>query len=421
MNMIPMFFLIFIVLNCMQNTTDTLYFSKNVLDPSAEVDSHFVHVQNGSFILDGNEFRFAGTNAYYLPNFEKLNPEVVNRAFDAFKTAGITVVRMWAFYDGYDCGYSSIDPNENVIQVQPGVYDESALQDLDAVIAKGKQRNIRFILSFINYWDELGGICQYNTWAGAEAPSFNMEFFLSNEDTQKWYREYISMLLNRVNTFTGIAYKDEPAIFSWQIMNEARNSGKDPQILRDWYQEIARYIKSIAPNQLLGTGEEGFDENMPTEYSLNSYSNTYVLRAEEGTSYSMNTAIPEIDYGNAHWYPNHFGFGDIVNNELLKSQEAWVTDHKNIAAANSKPFLLGEYGFAGWGDERVVAIYNNLWSLAEEIELDGSLLWQLTADDVKCTEFGGNICWPGGRKDDALFLDFMKHIEAMQYGRYAEE
>ena len=374
----------------------------------------FVHVQNGAFALDGNEFRFAGTNAYYLPNYAKIDPAVVERSFNTFKAAGISVVRMWAFYDGYDCGYSSEDPNENVIQLSPGVYSEEALRDLDFVIARGKQQNIRFILPLINYWDELGGICQYNTWAGAENPSGNMDFFLSSKDTQLWFKQYIYMLLNRVNTFTGVAYKNEPTIFSWQIMNEGRNSGQDPVILRDWYREMAQYIKSITPDHLVGTGEEGFDHNKPSVYSINQYSNGYPLRANEGSSYLLNTAIPEIDYGNAHWYPSEYGYGHTITQNLITAQNAWLKDHSKIAKKVGKPFLLGEYGFPGWGDERVAAMYTALWDKAEEINLDGSLLWQLTSDYTKCTEYGGNICWPAGREDTELFRAFMIHIKQVQ-------
>ncbi len=407
-NLIYVWFLVVLAVSPFLELQDNFY------NPPDKMTS-FAEVSEGTFLLNGGEFRFVGTNAYYLPNYKKLDPTVVERAFNAFNVAGITVVRMWAFYDGFDCGYSAVDDNENVIQVAPGIYNEEALRHLDYIIARGKRQNIRFILPFINFWDELGGICQYNTWAGAEKPSQNMEFFLSNDKTQEWFRNYIKMLLNRVNTYTGVAYKDEPAIFSWQIMNEGRNRGQDPKILRDWYREMAQYIKSIDPNHLVGTGEEGFDHNTPDQYSLSEYSNTYALRANEGTSYVMNTAIPEIDYGNAHWYPSEFGFGYNITENLLRAQNAWLTDHQRIAADYGKPFVLGEYGFPGWGDERVVAMYTSLWRTAEEIKLDGSLFWQLTADYVKCPEYGGNICWPGGREDTHLFKTFMQHVENVQY------
>ncbi|MEX1062147.1 MAG: hypothetical protein WEC12_00975, partial [Balneolaceae bacterium] len=295
--------------------------------PPQMAPGEFVGAADAGFTLNGEEFRFAGTNAYYLPNYEKLDSRVVDEAFDTFEQAGVTVVRMWAFYDGYDCGYSRSNTSENVIQTAPGEFNESALRDLDRVIAKGKERGIRFILPFVNYWDELGGICQYNTWAGASDPSRNTSFFINNADTQKWYRNYIEMLLNRVNTETGIAYKDEPAIFSWQIMNEGRNKGEDPAVMRDWYREIAQYIKSIDSNHLLTTGEDGFDEGVPSDYSVDQYSNRYVLQAGEGTSYSMNIAIPEIDYGNAHWYAEEFGFGSTVDQSMIDAQKAWIGHH----------------------------------------------------------------------------------------------
>lgn len=377
---------------------------------SPRYSGSFVQVQNSDFVRDGEVMRFAGTNAYYLPNYEKLNPAVVDRALDLFEDSGISVIRMWGFYDGYDCGYSQQDSNENVIQISPGEYSEAALRDLDNVIAKGKDRGIGFIIPFINYWDQLGGVCQYNTWAGATDPSTNMEFFLSNSDTQKWYKDYIEMLLNRVNTVTGIAYKDEPAIVAWQIMNEGRNSGKNAEILRDWYQEIAQYIKSIDSNHLVSTGEEGFDDGTPAVYSVGEYSNAYTLRANEGTSYVLNTAIPEIDFGNAHWYPSEYGFGSEINDDLLRAQRAWVSDHKDIAESHGKPFIIGEFGFPGWGDERVNTMYNALYDHAESIQLDGNLLWQLTADGTKCWEFGGNICYPEGREDDGLYSEFTDHV-----------
>ena len=386
-------------------------------DPDA-----FISVRNSNFEVDGRTFRFAGTNAYYLPNYQKLNPGVVDRTLDAFQDAGINVVRMWAFYDGYDCGWSKNDATENVIQTAPGQYSEQALRDLDRVIAKGKQRGIRFVLVLLNYWDELGGICQYNTWAGASNPSQNMNFFINNSNTQKWFKDYISMLLNRVNTETGRAYKDDPAVFGWQIINEGRNPGQAPQVLRDWYRDIARYIKSIDSSHLVSTGEEGFDDAslgqwesggfVHPNYSSQEYSNTYVLRADQGTSVVLNTAISEIDFVSAHWYPGDWGWRDGTDSERNRAMRAWLSDHQSIAEGRGKPFVLGEYGFHDSNWRPVPSLYNELWNHAEQIRLDGSFLWQFTiSSGPKCREFGGNICWPD---DASLYNNFKNHIQSVE-------
>lgn len=373
---------------------------------TSQKSSVFITTKDADFYVGGQPFRFAGTNAYYLPTYEKINPRFVDESLDAFQEAGITVIRMWGFYDGLP-QYSA----DITLQPQAGVYNETDLRHLDNVIAKAKRRGIRVILALLNYWKELGGVPQYNKWAGN--PDGDMAYFIDDPNTQRWYKEYINMLLNRTNSITGIKYKDEPGIFSWEIIGEARLPDGDPKRLRDWYQEMARYIKKIDPNHLVATGEEGFESNIPLKYSAKQYSNTYVLNSNLGTSYLLNTSIPEIDYGTAHWYPTLYGFKDHSYEQILRAQRAWLLDHITIAEEQGKPFLLGEYGYAGWGNPQQLMIYKELWKLAEREQMDGSLLWQFTVDSTKCFESGGNICWPGGRKDHLLYESFLKHITAL--------
>lgn len=373
-------------------------------ESEASVNS-FVSVENGDFVVDGEKFKFAGTNSYHLPTYQKINEGMVDETFDAFEEAGVTVVRMWAFFDGPS------ENNDSVLQPSAGEYNEAGLQNLDKVIAKGKEHGIRFILTLVNKWDAYGGVKQYNEWAGN--PEGGVSHFINNSDTQQWYKDYISMLINRENTETGVEYKNESAIFSWEIMNEGLLEGGDPQEMRDWYQEIAQFIKSEDPNHMVSTGEEGFESSSPSGYSYDKYSNDYVLRSDFGSSYKLNTAIPEIDYGTAHWYPAVWGFNGEEN--MLAAQKAWLKDHIEIAEKEGKPFVLGEYGDDnGWGDSGQLKMYKDFWKNAEEMELDGSLIWQLTPTHTKCFEFGGNICWPGGRQDQELYDAFTKHIDNIQ-------
>ncbi|MCC5907882.1 MAG: hypothetical protein JJU13_16840, partial [Balneolaceae bacterium] len=116
----------------------------------------------------------------------------------------------------------------------------------------------------------------------------------------------------------------------------------------------------------------------------------------------------------AHWYPGEFGFGSTVNDNLLRAQRAWLSDHQKIAQNAGKPFYIGEFGLAGWGDSRVKEMYEALYKHAEEIKLDGNLLWQLVADGTKCWEFGGNICYPSGRSDTRHYNKFKQHVKNMK-------
>lgn len=372
----------------------------------------------GGNLVDGADtnFQFNGTNAYYLPNYQIIDSRVVDRAFEAFQLGGVKMIRTWGFYDG-----APIYDNDNPMQPNPQEYNEEALVALDQVIARGKELGMRFVIPFVNYWNELGGIAKYVEWATGTSDR-NMHTFITNARCQEIFKDYISMILNRVNTVTGVAYKDEPAIAMWEIGNEIRNPNGGAQELRDWYQEIAQYIKGIDPNHLLATGEEGYeDPSLGTwnaegkfineRYSSLDYSNTYVLRADQGTSFIMNTQIPEIDVATCHWYPNVFGFGTTIDADYLKSQEAFILDHQRIAQEEGKAMFIGEYGFEGHGDERVLQTYADIYRLIEENNIAGSLLWQLTADWVKCWEFGGNICYPAGREDTEIFNAFKTHSD----------
>jgi mannan endo-1,4-beta-mannosidase len=366
-------------------------------DTGNAASSPFMSVSDGKFRVNGAGFYSAGTNAYYLQVYEKLNSSVVDTALDLFAANDVRVIRIWAFYDGTDCGHYD---NEPIIQTAAGVYDETSLQYLDRVIKKIKDRGLYVILTATNFWQELGGVCQYVKWdgfagAGGHNPTAaEANHFFTSAQIKTWYKAYLSMLANRVNTATGVAYKDEPAVFAWEFMNEGRNPGADPAVIRDWYQEMAKYLKGIDGNHRVATGEEGFDEDSPAVYS-GSYSNSYFMRAGEGTSYVLNTQIPEIDFAGIHIYPDVFGFNPT--DVWAADGNTYIQDHAAIAVAAGKPMIIGEYGsgwYTGWDADSTFKrdTYASWWGTVEgNAAIGADLVWQFTAA-TKCSESGGNIC-----------------------------
>ena len=77
----------------------------------------------------------------------------------------------------------------------------------------------------VNNWGEYGGLPAYAAWASATlGGTYEHDDFFSNAQMKQWWKDYAYTLATRVNTFTGVAYRDEPAILAWEIGNELRCS-----------------------------------------------------------------------------------------------------------------------------------------------------------------------------------------------------
>jgi hypothetical protein len=44
------------------------------------------------------------------------------------------------------------------------------------------------------------------------------ELFYTDSRCKQAYKNYVYMLLNRVNTYTGVQYKNDPVMFSFELM-----------------------------------------------------------------------------------------------------------------------------------------------------------------------------------------------------------
>lgn len=73
------------------------------------------------------------------------------------------------------------------------------------------------------------------------------------------YKNYVSKILMRKNTITGVNYREDPTIFALELANEPRcNDGyeaslslKPGTIVRAWVAEMAAYIRSLDPNHMV--------------------------------------------------------------------------------------------------------------------------------------------------------------------------
>ncbi|XP_054777552.1 mannan endo-1,4-beta-mannosidase 4-like [Prosopis cineraria] len=342
----------------------------------------FVQRSGTHFIMNGKRVYLNGFNAYWLM-YMASDPSTRSKVTTTLQQAslhGLNVARTWAFSDG---GYKAL-------QVSPGSYDENVFRGLDFVISEAGKYGVRLILSLVNNWKDFGGKNQYVKWAserGQISAVSNEDGFFTHLVVKQYYKNHIKAVLTRRNTITGVAYKDDPAVFAWELMNEPRSdndhSGK---IIQDWVSEMAAYVKSIDSNHLLEIGLEGFyGESMPNKKLLNP---GYQL---VGTDFISNNRVPHIDFATVHLYPDQWVPG---SNESAQAAfvDKWVDAHiEDCNHILGKPILLSEFGKStkseGYSVEKRDKYFQKLYDAAYGSarsggSCGGGLFWQAMAQGM---------------------------------------
>jgi mannan endo-1,4-beta-mannosidase len=276
----------------------------------------------------------------------------------------LTVIRTWGFCDGvFEDGYC--------FQPEPGVYDENTFLQMDYVIYKAQQYGIRLVLPLVNNWNDMGGMNQYVQWSPTAS---SHDDFYTDQWCRDTFKAYINHFLNRVNNFTGVACKDDPTIMMWELANEPRcQSDPSGTTLQNWIDEMASYIKTLDPNHLVSTGEEGF-------YSGGS---GWMYSGSQGTNYIANHQSQYIDACSFHLYPDHWG---LSRDQCLQ----WIEEHVEDAHEKvGKPVYLGEFG---WQVDRNASnaeqqmdtrnqVYTDWYNRLAETNSDGAMFWLLSGHE----------------------------------------
>ncbi|MBI3194368.1 MAG: cellulase family glycosylhydrolase [Ignavibacteriae bacterium] len=352
-------------------------------------DGLFVRREGTKLFLGTKQFYAIGVNSYFLQNLAAYGDtlhllEILNSA----KAIGINTIRTWGFYDSHD------SVNRAVMHFGPGKYHEKGLRALDYVITKAKEKSIRLIIPLVNNWDDYGGMNQYVEWLakrtlkkekrvplnkqriiyGTDGRSFRVyvtgsfthDDFYRNDSIKEWYKNYVQMILERKNTFTGIKYKDEPAIAVWDLANEPRSLDASGELVNHWLDEMSSFIKSIDTHHLVSSGEEGLDV-ISTGYSdiIKYNQQAWLFDGRNGVSFQKNILLPNIDVASIHCYPSAWKL-------TYQSAIVWLKDHQRIANVSNKPMILGEIGVKS----QTEFVYRAMFNETFHQNTSGILLWQ---------------------------------------------
>ena len=341
----------------------------------------FVAASGTRFVLDGRPFPVAGANVHYLGWGSRAE---VDDVLAAARRMGCNVVRsimgcvigspdgaarrtLWDWRSTEDSSNLGVH-GVHLMYWDAGrstwAWNDSGVDGLgrwDYVIHRAGQLRLRLNISLMDFWQWTGGAQQIVAWF---VPGYDPEtdprrstLFFASEATKEIYRQWVAHVLGRVNGITGVRYRDDPTIFAWDLMNEpeiddrARDAAGAP-LARSWLAEMAAHVRSIDPNHLVTSGDEGF------------FDRPGVLDP------AAELAIPGLDFGSWHLYPDTYRIPPAQGVELVRR-------HGEVAAAAGRPVLLQEFGY-GWQHADQPDVYRSwLRALAAEPNAAGWAFWRL--------------------------------------------
>ncbi|KAH6574532.1 hypothetical protein BASA50_007699 [Batrachochytrium salamandrivorans] len=219
----------------------------------------------------------------------------------------------------------------------PGQFNEDAFVAMDHALALCRKYGVRLVVPLVNqnspnlYYGDYGLFTKFR----GKQPE---EFFTDAQLIQD-FKDLLKFMLNRRNTVNGIRYGNDSSILGWQTGNELGSwEGQPPPAA--WTIEIARFIKSLAPNTMVIDGTMG-GHNL------------------KGRVPSEVFESPFVDVISNNYY---YGLEDLPR---YLADSAYTRGFK-------KAFVVGEFGLSSTSNLEIVAA-----AIADNANISGGMIWSL--------------------------------------------
>ncbi|KAL2860817.1 glycoside hydrolase 5 family protein [Aspergillus lucknowensis] len=381
----------------------TSFLSLALLAGGATAREGFVTTNGTKFQLDGRDFYFAGSNAYYFP-FNN-NQTDVELGLAAAKKAGLNVFRTWGFNDKNvttiegglpDYGGEGAGTTEIVFQWWANGTSVIDLEPFDKVVNAAENTGIKLIVALTNNWADYGGMDVYTVNLGGQ---YHDDFYRLPQ-IKDAYKRYVEEMVTR--------YRDSPVIFAWELGNEPRCGADDvrnlprstdgctPELLTSWIDEMSTFVKSLDPDHLVTWGGEG---------GFNYESDDWAYNGSDGGDFEVELGLSNIDFGVFHSYPDWW-------TKTVAWTDQWIVDHAAVAREVGKPVVHEEYGWL-----TPEARLENLGTVSNITRLEAVGGWQHISLEEKMPDLFWQYGYSGysyGRNHDDGFTIFLDDAEAKE-------
>jgi mannan endo-1,4-beta-mannosidase len=294
---------------------------------AVQLDGGLIEVQGAQFVLGGKAIVPHGINSYpLLQHAGEERWDAVRDVFAQARALGRPLVRTNAFMDGGE--------NPARLRDADGSLREEGLVALDGLLAEAANARVRLLLVLENNWDDYGGAPAV---VRAVAPSEQLpkDAFWSDARALASQHTLIRAIVDRTNSITGMRYAQDPAIFAWELVNEARCTDTeycDDRTLVRWARDMADAVRAAGAEQPVAWGGAGHRGR---------YGEDLAAIAKDGAVDILTVHIyPEL---RAPWIAR-LDAAARVDSAVLFGAEV-LYDRIALARRHSMPLLVEELGY----------------------------------------------------------------------------
>ncbi|BGP35567.1 hypothetical protein JCM10296v2_007408 [Rhodotorula toruloides] len=287
--------------------------------------------RSNQLTLNGSPFTIVGPNIFWLCQGQDYGPlgsytdkSMVREALAIAVAMGANTIR------ALSCGISTGTYNNlNPYNLEPTFnnFNSAAWDIRDYVLYAAREYGLRVILTLTdNYAYYHGGKYDFLNWRKASLANNGADFY-TNRAVMSAYNTYITNFITHVNSYTGVAYYNDPTIIAWETGNELGgyiNAEVWPPY--SWTKFIVQTIRKYDTKHLIIDGTNGFWN--------------YTTGAT-----SAGLTLSGVDIVTDHSYPRNTG---IINKEF------------SLAKPALKNFLIGEFDWTTTYSSTDLATYLNL-------------------------------------------------------------
>ncbi|MGE5557990.1 MAG: hypothetical protein ACM3WV_05185 [Bacillota bacterium] len=319
----------------------------------------FLTVKGDKFVFeDGTEGRFWGTNFNSGGNFPPF--EYSEKVAKRLAKIGVNLVR----FHQLDAEWAT----PNIFQFAKGKrrgdtrdLDPESMKRLDYLIHRLKGEGIYIYLDMLTYRKFKSGDGVENAVALADAAK---PYSIFNRRLIELQKEFCRQVWNHVNPYTGLAYKDDPAIILTEITNECDMFSRpiDVEPYRTELEELYRqWLAGKGQSRPEGKVDFSIKDEMMLKFLMEIQERYYremtaymrgigVKIPVAGTNWSINAAnrrtqlVTDFADGHAYWYAWKWGekTKEFQNKPMVGEADTILPD-LSFSRFLDKPYFVSEW------------------------------------------------------------------------------